>query len=140
MIDMIEIYSYTTKQAVEDGVLVKIDSGILKEIGIKFPVYLTDTVYRRYVQVPADAKDHQDLDGRLFDLLYMFAMTAKNTDSALMKFTFVCLLRQDTVAQANEKKSELSRFHKTVQLRSVITVQDIDDPSPAIFIMLPWED
>ena len=140
MIDMIEIYSYTTKQAVEDGVLVKIDSGILKEIGIKFPVYLTDTVYRRYVQVPADAKDHQDLDGRLFDLLYMFAMTAKNTDSALMKFTFVCLLRQDAIAQANEKKSDLSPFHKEITLKAVCTAQDIDDASPAIFIMLPSED
>ncbi len=77
MIEMKVIYSYTTKQAVEDGVFIKIDSGILKEIGIKFPVYLTDTVYRRYVEVPADAKDHQDLDGRLFDLLYMFAICCK---------------------------------------------------------------
>lgn len=140
MFDMKEIYSYTTKQAVDDGVLVKIDSGILTEIGIKFPVYLTDTVYRRYVEIPADARDHQDLDGRLFDLLYMFAIKAKNTDSPLLKFTFTCLVRQDAIAQANETKSELSRFHKEVKLRATITAQDIDDASPAIFIMLPWED
>lgn len=134
------VYSYTTKQAVDDGVLVKIDSGILTEIGIKFPVYLTSSVYRRYVEVPADAKDHQDIDGRLFDLLYMFAMTAKNTKSSFLKFSFTCLLSKDASAQANEKKSDLSKFHKEVTLRSQITATDINDPAPAIFILLPSED
>jgi hypothetical protein len=134
------IFSYTTKQAVEDGVLIKIDSGILTEIGIKFPVYLTDTVFRRYVEVPADARDHQNLDARLFDLLYMFARVAKQTDAALLYYKFVCLLRQDATAQANERKSDLSRFHKEIKLKAVITVQDINDASPAIFIMLPSED
>jgi hypothetical protein len=140
MIYMKEIYSYTTKQAVDEGVLFKVEPGILKEIGIKFPVYLTSVVFRRYVEVPADAKDHQDLDARLFDLLYMFAMAAKQTDSAYLKYKFICLLRQDATAQANECNSDLSRFHKEITLKAVITAQDIDDPSPAIFIMLPSED
>jgi hypothetical protein len=140
MFDMKEIYSYTTKQAVEDGVLVKIDSGILTEIGIKIPVYLTDTVHRRYVEVPADAKDNQDIDARLFDLLYMFAITAKQTDSGYLKYKFTCLLRKDATAQANENKSDLSPFHKEITLKAVCTAQDIDDASPAIFIMLPSED
>jgi hypothetical protein len=134
------VYSYTTKQAVEDGVLVKVDSGILTEIGIKFPVYLTDTVFRRYVEVPADARDHQNLEARLFDLLYMFAIAAKQTDSALLYYKFICLLRQDATSQANESKSDLSRFHKEIKLKAVISAQDIDDASPAIFIMLPSED
>jgi len=136
----IEIYSYTTKQAVQDGVLVKIDSPIVKELGIKFPVYLTDTVYRRYVEVPADAKGLQDLEGRLFDLLYMFALTAKQTNSGYLKYKFTCLLRKDATTQANESKSELSRYHKEITLKAVCTAQDIDDASPAIFIMLPSED
>jgi len=134
------IFSYTTKQAVEDGVLIKVDSGILTEIGIKYPVYLTDTVFRRYVEVPADARAHQELDARLFDLLYMFAMAARRTPEALMYYKFVCLLRQDATTQANECKSNLSRFHKEIKLKAVITAQDIDDASPAIFIMLPSED
>lgn len=135
------IFSYTTKQAVDDGELIKIDSGILKEIGIKFPVYLTSVVYRRYVEVPADAKDHQDLDARLFDLLYMFALAARLTDGATLQYEFVCLLQQDATAQANECEcDDLSPFHKEITLKSVITAQDIDDLSPAIFIMLPSED
>ena len=137
---MKEIYSYTAKQAVDEGVLFKVEPGILEEIGIKFPVYLTSVVFRRYVEVPADAKDHQDLDARLFDLLFMFAKTAKQTDSAYMKYKFVCLLRQDATAQANESKSDLSRFHKEITLKAVITAQDINDANPAIFIMLPSED
>lgn len=140
MFDMKVIYSYTTKQAVEDGDLFKVDPGILKEIGIKYPVYLTSVVYRRYVEVPADARDHQNLDGRLFDLLYMFALSAKYTDSALLYYKFICLLRQDATCQANESKSDLSRFHKEIKLKALITAQDIDDASPAIFIMLPSED
>ena len=140
MNDMKVIYSYSTKQAVEDGVLVKIDSPITKEIGIKFPVYLTDTVYRRYVEVPADAKGLQDLEGRLFDLLSMFAFRAKQTNSGYLTYKFVCMLRQDATAQANESKSELSRYHKEITLKAVCTAQDIDDASPAIFIMLPSED
>ena len=136
----IEIYSYTTKQAVQDGVLVKIDSPIVKELGIKFPVYLTDTVYRRYVEVPADAKDLQDIEGRLFDLLYMFAFRAKQNNSGYLTYKFVCMLRQDATAQANESKCKLSRYHKEITLKAVCTAQDIDDASPAIFIMLPSED
>jgi len=136
----IEIYSYTTKQAVQDGVLVKIDSPIVKELGIKFPVYLTDTVYRRYVEVPEDAKDLQDLEGRLFDLLYMFAFRAKQNNSGYLTYKFVCMLRQDAIAQANESKCKLSRYHKEITLKAVCTAQDIDDASPAIFIMLPSED
>jgi len=140
MFDIQEIFSYTTKQAVDDGVLVKIDSGILTEVGIKFPVYLTDRVYRRYIEVPADAKGLQDLDGRLFDLLYMFALEAQRSEGSHLNFTFICLLRKDSTTQANEKKSELSRYHREITLKSVISAQDIDDPSPAIFIMLPSED
>ena len=134
------VYSYTTKQAVDDGVLIKVDSGILAEIGIKFPVYLTDTVYRRYIEVPADFKDVQDESGRLFDVLYMFANSAKNTSDSILYYWFTCLLRKDATTQANEKKSGISKHHKDIKLKAVITAQDIDDVSPAIFIMLPSED
>jgi hypothetical protein len=140
MFDIQEIFSYSTKQAVEDGVLVKIDSVILKEIGIKFPVYLTDTVYKRYVEVPTDAKGLQDINGRLFDMLYMFALAAKQTGSGYLKYKFTCLLRKDAITQENESKTGLSPFHREVTLKAVCTAQDIDDTSPAIFIMLPSED
>ena len=132
------IYSYTTQQAVEDGLLVEVPADILKEIGILFPVFLTETVHRRYVEVPADARDHQDYSARLFDLLYMFAMSAKNSESSIIYYSFTCLLRQDATCQANEKKSDLSIFHKEVKLKSMIG--PYEKGGAKITILLPSED
>lgn len=124
--------------AVEDGMLVEVPADILKEIGIKFPVFLTETVHRRYVEVPADARNHQDYSARLFDLLYMFAMSAKNSESSVLYYTFTCLLRQDAIYQVNEKKSDLSRFHKEVKLKSIIG--PYEKGGAKITILLPSED
>ena len=46
------IYSYTRKQAIEDGVLVDVSS-TAQEAGINFPVALTSTVWEIYV-VPSE--------------------------------------------------------------------------------------
>jgi hypothetical protein len=70
----------------------------------------------------------------------MFAMKARNTNSATMCFEFVCLLCNDASCMDNELQSDISTYHKEVNLKAVISAQDIDDPSPAIFIMLPSED
>jgi hypothetical protein len=45
------IYAYTRSQAVADGVQVEV-SKVAAEAGIKFPVFLTRTVYDAYVTVP----------------------------------------------------------------------------------------
>ena len=44
---------YTTKQAVADGVLIRVDDSRSQEAGIKYPVYLSLGVFTKYVQVPA---------------------------------------------------------------------------------------
>lgn len=44
------IFSYTTKEAVKDGFLVKIEGAMPSNAGIKFPVYLTRAVYDRYLK------------------------------------------------------------------------------------------
>ena len=68
---------YTTKQAVSDGVLIRVDDSRSLEAGIKYPVYLSLGVFSKYVQVPAGYKDEQDSTGRLFDLLNTFVYAAK---------------------------------------------------------------
>ena len=45
------IYSYTRAQAVADGVQVEVTK-TAAEAGIKFPVFLTRTVFDAYVEVP----------------------------------------------------------------------------------------
>ena len=51
------IASYTRAEAVADGVQVPINPGIAKEAGIIFPVFLTRTVYDKYVPVPEKMDD-----------------------------------------------------------------------------------
>ena len=55
------IDTYSTKQAVEDGFLVRVDQKISKEAGIKYPVYLTRAVWDKYVEVPEGFEGVQDL-------------------------------------------------------------------------------
>ena len=134
------IFSYTTKQAVEDGVLVKSDPEQTSQLKIKVPVYFTRVVWDRYIKVPKEFEGEQDLNGRLADLLLMFAAHAQNTKSSLMKFRFTCKIPYKKDFSGNEEKSNIGFQYRDVTLKSVITAQDIEDPSPAIFIMLPWED
>lgn len=134
------IFSYTTKQAVKDGVLVKADSAQISQAAIKFPVYFTDTVWNKYVKVPEEFKGVQDFNGRLGDILFMFAFQAKKCSASVLNFQFTCQVPKASEWLKNEVKSSISFQHRDVRLKAVISAQDIDDPSPAIFIMLPWED
>jgi hypothetical protein len=57
------IYCYLRKQALEDGIQVNV-SETAKEAGIRYPVFITRTVYERCVAVP-DGVSEQDEAGRL---------------------------------------------------------------------------
>lgn len=83
------IPSYTTKQAIEDGVLVTVVNKISEEAGIVYPVLMTRTVWDRYVEVPAEM-DHQDSEGRLWDLLFMFAVQARKSKGGRYCFSRYC--------------------------------------------------
>src|ERR1035438_9146135 len=63
------IYSYTRAQAVADGVQVDVTK-TAQEAGIKFPVFLTRTVFEACVAVPPDVAG-QDEAGRLWDVVWM---------------------------------------------------------------------
>ena len=68
------IYSYTRKQAIEDGVLVDVTK-LAREAGWVMPVALTRAVWDRYVMVP-DGVAGQDETGRLWDVLWMCRIQA----------------------------------------------------------------
>ena len=63
------IYSYTRAQAVADGVQVDVTK-TAQEAGIKFPVFLTRTVFDSFVTVP-EGVTGQDEAGRLWDIVWM---------------------------------------------------------------------
>jgi len=134
------IFSYTTKQAVQDGVLHEVEHAAYSEAGIKFPVYMTSRAWERYVEVPKGMESHQDLSGRLWDVLFMFAFQAKQSPSSIMHFQFVCQIPADETMLDNEKNCGDGELLREISLKASIGPRDIDDPRPGIFIMMPDED
>ena len=134
------IYSYTTEKAVNDGTLIKADPELSSKAAINFPVYLTDTVWNRYVKVPDELNDIQDQNSRLWDILFMFAFQAKKCSKASFHFRFACRIPKSKSWLDNEIESKISFQYREVVLKALLGPQDLYDYTPAIFIMLPWED
>ena len=63
------VSTYSTREAVAEGFMVKVDSKASEESGIKFPVYLTRAVWDKYVEVPKGMEQLQNFSGRLWDIL-----------------------------------------------------------------------
>ena len=137
------IDTYSTKQAVEDGFLVLVDQKISKEAGIKYPVYLTRAVWDKYVELPEGFENVQNLDGRLWDVLFMFTFAARACNKATLNYKLNVMLADKGDWEPNEKLDpdlDGDRNMRLVTLKSIIQARDFDDPSPAIFIMKPSED
>jgi len=126
------IYSYTRKQAVADGVQVEVTK-TAKEAGISFPVFLTRTVFDAYVAVPKGV-EAQDEAGRLWDIVWMlrFAILRSHgrtaAGAACTRLPVALYVRND------------NRRAKLVKLIASCGALDIDDPQPAITVMMPDED
>jgi len=133
------VSTYTRAEAVRDGIQVAVPKEISREAGILHPVFLTRSVYDKYVRVP-QGMDYQNEDGRLWDILYIFAMQARNSNSSVIVFQFVCYLLDNGDWTIYEKICEGNRLLREVSLKAEIGPLDIDDPSPAITIMVIDED
>ncbi|HNT14158.1 MAG TPA: hypothetical protein PKO21_04770 [Verrucomicrobiota bacterium] len=120
------VYSYTRAQAVADGVQVEVTK-TAQEAGIRFPVFLTRTVFDAYVAVPPDVTG-QDEAGRLWDIVWMLRFAIQRTSRGVARLPFALYVRND------------NRAAKLIKLVAVAGPLDIDDPSPAITVMLPDED
>ena len=120
------VYSYTRAQAVADGVQVEVTK-TAKEAGIRFPVFLTRTVFDAYVAVPPDVSG-QDEAGRLWDIVWMLRFAIQRTKRGVERLPFALYVRND------------NRAAKLVKLIAQAGPLDIDDPAPAITVMMPDED
>jgi len=120
------IYAYTRKQAIADGVQVDVTK-TAKEAGISFPVFLTRSVFEAYVAVPAGVSG-QDEPGRLWDVLWMLRCAIIRSRGQGDRVPVPLYVRND------------NRRAKLVRLIAQCGSLDIDDPSPAITVMLPIED
>ena len=120
------IYSYTRAQAVADGCQVEV-SKVAAEAGIRFPVFLTRCVYDAYVTVP-DGVTGQDEAGRLFDILWMLRFAITRSRPGCDRLPVALYVRND------------NHRAKLIKLIATCGPVDIDDPTPAITVMLVDED
>lgn len=120
------IYAYTRAQALADGVQVDI-STTAKEAGIRFPVFITRTAFDAYVTVPPNVTG-QDEAGRLWDVVWMLRFAIHKAQNGQDRMPFPLYVRND------------NRAAKLVKLIAACGAMDMDDPQPAITIMLPDED
>ena len=120
------IYSYTRSQAVADGFQVEVTK-TTQEAGIRFPVFLTRTVYDAYVTVPPGVTA-QDEAGRLWDIITMARFAILRSRPGCDRLPVALYVRND------------NRAPRLVRLTAVCGPLDIDDPQPAITVMLMDED
>ena len=120
------IYSYTRAQAVADGFQVEVTK-TAQEAGIRFPVFLTRTVFDAYVAVP-DGVTGQDEAGRLWDIVWMTRFGILRRPPGCTRIPVALYVRND------------NRRAKLVKLIATCSALDIDDPQPAITVMMPDED
>ena len=115
------IASYTRADAIADGYQVPILPEIAKEAGIIFPVFFTRGVYEKYVVVP-EGMAHQDENARLWDILFMFAMHARKSDSAELIFKFCCQLPNSGDWTSYEKIREVIEKRIFSQVEDLLPV------------------
>jgi hypothetical protein len=120
------IYTYTRAQAVADGVQVDVTK-TAQEAGIKFPMFLTRAVFDAYVAVPPDVTG-QDEAGRLWDLVWMARFAILRSHGHTDRLPVALYVRND------------NHRAKLVKLIAVCSALDIDDPQPALTLMMPDED
>jgi hypothetical protein len=70
------VYTYTRRQAIEDGVLVDLMQpetvALVREAGFKFPVAMTSGAFSATVaEIDKPLPEGQDMQGRLWDVLWM---------------------------------------------------------------------
>jgi len=120
------IYAYTRRQALADGVQVDVTT-TAREAGITFPVFLTRAVWEKYVEVPAGVTA-QDEAGRLWDIVWMLRFAILRARPGTERVPVALYVRNDN--------------HRARLIKLVATCGplDIDDPLPAITVMLPDED
>ena len=120
------IYAYSRSQAVADGVQVDVTK-TAQEAGIKFPMFLTRAVFDNFVALPPDVTG-QDEAGRLWDLVWMARFAILRSHGHTDRLPVALYVRND------------NRRAKLVKLIAVCSALDMDDPQPALTLMMPDED
>src|SRR5512143_2394587 len=121
------VYQYTRSQAIADGFQIEVTK-TAQEAGIRFPVFITRGVYEQCVAVPPGVTG-QDEAGRLWDVVWMLRFAIIRSQPGATRLTVALYVRNSDTHPA--------RLGKLIATAGAV---DIDDPAPAITVMLPDED
>src|SRR6476646_3228296 len=121
------IYTYTRSQAIADGFQIQVTK-TAAEAGIRFPVFITRGVYEQCVAVPPGVTG-QDEAGRLWDVVWMLRFAIMRSQPGACRLVVALYVRNSA--------SHPARLTKLIATAGAV---DIDDPAPAITVMLPDED
>jgi len=116
------IYTYTRRQAIEDGVLIDV-SNLARQAGYKWPVALTSHLYQTYIN-PSNSLDGQSDIGRLWDVLNVLRLKAQNSSGTIVLFQVSFLMEIDRMEE--------------ITLKAIAGPGD--EGEPVITIMTPEED
>ena len=120
------IHTYTRAEALEDGVLVDV-SQTANEAGFVFPVAVTAGVWADVNDIPRSKQGIQDVDGRLWDLLFLAALT--------------CRRKSATGSQPDGLPFKLiMHVGRATYYRAKVHLGPGDEMEPVITIMQPNED
>jgi hypothetical protein len=78
------IYSYSWDDAIEDGTFIRVEDKLRQEAGIKYPTAVTSNLFHKYIQPNEEA----DVNGRLWDLLWMMRFGKIEGDMSVFKILF----------------------------------------------------
>ena len=120
------VFAYTRRQAIADGIQVDV-TATAREAGITFPLFLTRAVFDAYVAIPPNVTS-QDEAGRLWDVVWMTRFGILRARPGVDRIPVALYVRND------------NRAARLVKLIATCGPLDIDEPQPAITVMLPDED
>ncbi len=124
------IFAYTRADAISDGVLIELPDQIVSEAGVKVKVAVTRAVWDDYLSPSyLDELPGQSVEGRTWDLLWMFGCAARRSRHAnTIQFRVLFATMEESGSIITED----------VLLKAVCGPGD--EGEPVITIMLPWED
>jgi len=119
------IHTYTREQAIADGVLVDV-SETAQEAGFMFNTVVTRAVWNDCIAWNnSDEIAYQDESGRLWDVVFMAAFNARQTNGNISLFELYRIPQGKT---------------KAVSVKLKLHIGSGDTVTPVITIMLPEED
>ena len=122
---------YSRADALRDGVLVEVPADIRREAGILYPVAVTDHLWSYIDPGNLEEMPGQSVDGRLWDLLWMFIQAAgRSRGESRIKYR--------VIFQKNVGRYGLPPFCETVTVIAVCGPGD--NGEPVITLMLPEDD